>query len=141
MRSPPSIMPSHSDNGEVARSQTARVPLVATPSVVDQQIEPSLLVAYAPEERLYLLGLTVIAGDGDAAAAAADLISCIFDGAELVVGCRTAANAAPGDINRSPTLTQHDRDPAPHPTAGASNNGNLALQRLHRFTYANPHIT
>jgi hypothetical protein len=86
--------------------------LVAAPRVVDEQVEPAVVVADPLEQRLDLRVVRVVAANGDACAAArGQLLRGVVDRAGTVERGRLAANGAAGDIDDRAFLAEDERDP------------------------------
>src|SRR5262245_3083283 len=84
------------------RERTALAVFVAAPHIVDQDVEPSLILPNAVEQRFDLCVDRVVATNGDAAAAAAgDLLGSLVNRARHVVGGRPAADASARHISGS----------------------------------------
>jgi hypothetical protein len=121
------VAPFDLPEGELVR----RRDLVAAPGVVDEQIEPPLLVADAVEERLDLRVLGVVAADRYAdAAAGGQLLGGVVDRAGASKRRRLAADAATADVDRRPLLAENEGDALAAATARAGDERNLPIQLL-----------
>src|SRR5262245_33043675 len=123
------------------RKRTALAVLVASPDVVDEEIEPPVIVADPPEQRLDVRIDGVIAADSDApAAAVGHFASRLFDRARHVVGRRPALNASAAHVDRGTGGAELERNTASRTPARAGDEGHqFAHSRIHQF--ANSPIT
>ena len=111
-------------DGEVEQPQAVgevvlpdrRVPLeelLAAPDVVDEHVEPALLVVDAAHERLDLGGLEVVGRDGDAlASGGGDELRRLLDRLRAVVLRAGGARAAAGAVDGGAGLAERDGDAA-----------------------------
>ena len=112
-----------------------RVPLeqpLAAPDVVDEHVEPALLLLDALDQRRDLLGHEVVGRDGDAAAAGlGDELGGLLDRLRAVVLRAGGARAAAGAVDGGAGLAERDGDPAPGAAGRAGDEGDLAIQGGH----------
>lgn len=107
-----------------ARQRPVHV-LVPAPHVVDEEIEPAVLVADATEERLDVGVNGVVAAHGDAAPAKlGDLTRRSIDRPGKLVGRRAAVDASSRDVDRGAGDTQFTGDAATGAAAGAGDERN-----------------
>jgi hypothetical protein len=98
--------------------------------VVDQDVEPTLLVSDPAEQGGHLVVVGVIYGHGDPGAApSGDLCSCVADSARQFVLSDCSGTA--GDVHRGTTVSEGHRDAFADAAACSSDDGDCACQRAH----------
>src|SRR5262249_3099519 len=117
------------------RKRTALAVLVTSPHVVDEEIEPPVIVVDPPEQRLDLRIDGVIAADSDAAAAAiGHFASRLLDRTGHVVRRRPAVHASAADVDRGTGGAELERNTASCTPARAGDEGHhFANSRIHQF--------
>ncbi len=106
--------------------------LVATPDIVDQDVEPALLLGDPREQRLDLRVVAVVAAHGDALAGQlADLIGGLVDRAGQRHGGLALLDGPAGDIDRRAGLAQPERDASANAAAGPGDQRDLPMEIGH----------